>query len=205
MVRPRFARLPLEQQQVILRAALDEFAAHGFRDASLNRVIDAAGISKGSMYYYFDGKEDLYAHVTRIEFERLFADLGSFAVPPEPDPDAFWATLERHYLDVMTRLAASPQLTALIRGWLSASGDPALHQAQHELERATLPWFERTLATGQAGGAIRTDLPPDLLIAVVLGMGQAMDIWLMAQRPGEDDLPRLVGVLVGMIRRALEP
>jgi len=29
-------------------------------DASLNRVIDAAGISKGSMYYFFDGKEDLY-------------------------------------------------------------------------------------------------------------------------------------------------
>ena len=55
------------------RAALDEFAAHGFHDASLNRIIEAAGISKGSMYYYFDGKEDLFAHVTRIEFEHLFA------------------------------------------------------------------------------------------------------------------------------------
>lgn len=30
----------------ILGAALDEFAAHGFHDASLNRVIDAAGISR---------------------------------------------------------------------------------------------------------------------------------------------------------------
>jgi AcrR family transcriptional regulator len=55
MVRSRFARLPPEQQQVILRAALEEFAARGFHDASLNRVIEAAGISKGSMYYYFDG------------------------------------------------------------------------------------------------------------------------------------------------------
>ena len=70
---------PPAQQQAILRAALDEFAAHGFHDASLNRVIDAAGISKGSMYYYFDGKEDLYAHVTRVELERLFACVGPFA------------------------------------------------------------------------------------------------------------------------------
>jgi AcrR family transcriptional regulator len=51
MVRPRFAKLPQTQRDAILRAALDEFAAHGFHDASLNRVIEAAGISKGSMYY----------------------------------------------------------------------------------------------------------------------------------------------------------
>ena len=43
-----------QQQETILRAALAEFAAHGFADASLNRIIEAAGISKGSLYYYFD-------------------------------------------------------------------------------------------------------------------------------------------------------
>ena len=35
------------QQQAILRAALEEFAAHGFHDASLNRVIEAAGHLQG--------------------------------------------------------------------------------------------------------------------------------------------------------------
>src|SRR5690349_11854569 len=67
MVRPRFVKLPQAQQHTILGAALNEFAAHGFHAASLNRVIDAAGISKGSIYYYFDSKEDLFAHVTRVE------------------------------------------------------------------------------------------------------------------------------------------
>ena len=43
MVRPRFTKLPLKQQQFILQAALDEFAAYGFHDASLNRMIEAAG------------------------------------------------------------------------------------------------------------------------------------------------------------------
>ena len=45
MARPRFYKLPPEQQQAILRAALDEFATHGFNAASLNRIIDASGIS----------------------------------------------------------------------------------------------------------------------------------------------------------------
>jgi AcrR family transcriptional regulator len=205
VVRPRFAKLPPAQQQAILRAALNEFAAHGFHDASLNRVIEAAGISKSSMYYYyFDGKEDLFAHVARVEFERLFAAVGPVALPSEPGPDAFWSAVERYYLDAATGLAAHPQLAALVRGWLAASDNPALARAQHELEQAIMPWIERVLAVGQARGAVRTDLPSGLLIAVALGMGRAMDTWLMAQPP-DGAVPALIGALVGMLRRSLEP
>jgi AcrR family transcriptional regulator len=161
MVRPRFAKLPPAQQQAILGAALDEFAAYGFYDASLNRVIEAAGISKGSMYYYFDDKEDLFAHVVRVEFERLFAALGAVALPPEPGPDAFWSAVQAYYLDAMAAMAARPQLAALVRGWLAASDNPALQRAQHDMEQEILPGVERVLAMGQAAGAVRDDLPPD--------------------------------------------
>ena len=124
MVRPRFAKLPPAQQQAILRAALDEFAAHGFHDASLNRVIEAAGISKGSMYYYFDGKEDLYAHVARVELEQLFARLGPFPVPATMTRTPSGRRLANYYLRLMTALDAVPQLAALIRGWIAASSEP---------------------------------------------------------------------------------
>lgn len=203
MVRPRFARLPSEQQQAILSAALDEFAAHGFHDASLNRVIEAAGISKGSMYYYFDGKEDLYAYVTRTELERLFAGLGPFPVPSGGDADAFWPTLQDYYLQLMTALAARPQLAALARGWAAASTNSALQQAQQEMEQTVLPWMQQALAAGQRVGAVRSDLPSALLIAVVVGMGQAMDTWLVSQPADPDQLPRLVGALIDMIHGAV--
>ena len=204
MVRPRFAKLAPAQQHAILSAALDEFAAHGFHDASLNRVIDAAGISKGSMYYYFDGKDDLFAHVVRVEFERMFTALGPVALPAEPGPDAFWSAVETYYLDAMATLVARPQLAALVRGWLAASDNPALQRAQADMEQEILPWVERVLAAGQASGAVRTDLPSGLLIAVALGMGRAMDMWLMTQQTDEDALP-LISALTGMIRRALQP
>ncbi len=205
MVRSRFAKLRPEQQQAILRAALDEFAARGFHEASLNRVIEAAGISKGSMYYYFDGKEDRYAYVAQTEMEGLFARLGPFPVPSDGDADEFWSTLERYYLQLTTALAASPQLAALLRGWVAAAGSPVLQRAQHELEQAVMPWIEQALATGQHIGAVRSDLPSALLIAVVVGMGQAMDIWLMTQPPDTDDLPRMIGALIDMIRGAVQP
>jgi AcrR family transcriptional regulator len=205
MARPRFAKLPTAQQQAILRAALDEFAARGFHDASLNRVIAAAGISKGSMYYYFDDKEDLFAHLTRVEFERLFATVGPVALPAELGPDAFWSAVESYYLNITTRLLARPQLASLMRGWLAASDNTALQRAQEEMGQEILPWIDRFLATGQASGAVRTDLPKGLLIAVAVGMGRAMDTWLMTQRPDDNALPPLISALVAMLRRALQP
>jgi AcrR family transcriptional regulator len=182
---------------------LAEFAAHGFQDASLNRLIESAGISKGSMYYYFDGKEDLYAYVARVELERMLARVGPFDIPAAGDPDVFWSVLESYHLRLMSSLGAVPQLAALIRGWITTSGPPAMQQAQQEMEKAV--WMERVLAAGQQIGAIRTDLPSGLLIAVVAGMGQAMDTGLLTQPSEATDLPRLISTLIGMIRRALEP
>ena len=205
MVRPRFAKLAPAQQQAILGAALDEFAANGFHDASLNRIIDAAGISKGSMYYYFDGKEDLFAHVTRVEFEHLFAALGPVDLPAELGPDTFWSALQTYYLDSMAAMAARPRLAALVRAWLATTGNATLQNAQQELEQELLPPIDHILTAGQTCGAVRTDLPSGLLIAVALGMGRAMDTWLLTQPPDDADLPSLTGALVDMLRRALQP
>lgn len=205
MPRPRFHKLPAAQQEAILGAALEEFASHGFNEASLNRIIDEAEISKGSMYYYFDGKEDLYAHVARVELGRLFDGVGPFPVPTARDPDAFWATLTDYYLRIMGSLASSPKLAALARGWIATSASPALQQAQKEMEAALLPWFEQALAAGQRARAVRNDVPTGLLIAVVFGMGQALDMWLMTQELDEKTLRRLVPVCIGMIRQVLSP
>ena len=203
MPRPRFYKLPPDQQQTILRVAFDEFAAHGFAGASLNRIIDAAGISKGSMYYYFDGKEDLYAHVARCELGRMFESAGPFPVPAARDPDAFWGTLEDYYGRLMSAFATSPKLAALARDWLVASSSPMLQQAQQEMERALVPWFEQALAVGQRVRAVRKDAPPTLLIGVVFGMGQAMDRWLLTQELDPAKVRKQVRLFIGMLRRAL--
>jgi hypothetical protein len=97
------------------------------------------------------------------------------------------------------------RLAALVRAWLAISGNATLQRARQELEQELLPWVDRILAAGQAGGAVRTDLPSGLLIAVALGMGRAMDTWLLTQPLGDADLPPLISALVEVLRRALQP
>ena len=45
----------------MLRAAGQAFATHGFHEASMNAIAEAAGISKPMLYNYFGSKEGLYA------------------------------------------------------------------------------------------------------------------------------------------------
>lgn len=55
----RFWRLPEEKRQLICKTAMDEFVRVPFEKASINQIIQKAGISRGSFYTYFEDKRDL--------------------------------------------------------------------------------------------------------------------------------------------------
>lgn len=49
-----------KRRAAILNAALKEFAAKGFDDASTNVIAKESGISKGLMFHYVNSKKDLF-------------------------------------------------------------------------------------------------------------------------------------------------
>lgn len=68
---PSFLRLNREKQDRVLDAALVEFAGEGFDGASTNRIVERAGISKGSLFKYFSSKDDLYVYLAGITLEKI--------------------------------------------------------------------------------------------------------------------------------------
>src|SRR5262249_57188149 len=65
MHKPRWQRRKDERPAEILSAALDVFAARGFAAAKLEDVAARAGVSKGTLYLYFESKEELFRSVVR--------------------------------------------------------------------------------------------------------------------------------------------
>ena len=66
-----FFNLRPEKQERLLTAAAREFAAQPFHEASINIMIRAAGIPKGSFYMYFRDKEELFQYLVRESTEPL--------------------------------------------------------------------------------------------------------------------------------------
>src|SRR5690242_12384103 len=55
----RAVRAPEETRHRILMAAFTEFYTNGFQGASLNRLVEAAGATKGAVFHHFDSKNDI--------------------------------------------------------------------------------------------------------------------------------------------------
>ncbi|MEJ5301283.1 MAG: TetR/AcrR family transcriptional regulator [Thermodesulforhabdaceae bacterium] len=58
-----FDRLPLEKKERIIQVSIEEFADHGFHQASINRLVSRLGIAKGSIFQYFGSKEKFFAFI----------------------------------------------------------------------------------------------------------------------------------------------
>lgn len=207
MPNARFFKLPLAQRERLLAAALDEFTAHGFARASLNRIIEAAQISKGSLYYYFEGKEDLYVHLAQLELGELLSSAGEFPIPRGVSAEEFWSQIAEYYSRLMRALLRSPKRAALARDWIQARASPSVMDAERTLNEGATPHFVALLEAGQSAGAVRRDLPIALMTQVVLAVGQAMDVWLLSQAPpqSEEALASALTPMVGLLRRMLSP
>ena len=70
-----FKRLDDDQQYHILTTAMAVFSKHGYKQASTNRIVKAAGISKGMLYYYFDSKHSLYLSAARYAYDHFTINL----------------------------------------------------------------------------------------------------------------------------------
>lgn len=66
----RFYKLPEEKKRIIRDAAVEEFLRVPFEKASINKMIQTAGISRGSFYTYFEDKRDLLGYIFEDAGER---------------------------------------------------------------------------------------------------------------------------------------
>ncbi|HFU4116919.1 TPA: TetR/AcrR family transcriptional regulator [Streptococcus suis] len=61
------------RREIIIAAALREFAAKGYKGFVINELCKVDGISKGVLYHNFSGKSDLYLACVQESFEKALA------------------------------------------------------------------------------------------------------------------------------------
>ena len=63
MPKDTFHNLSDDKKRKIFDAAVQEFSTRRFSEASINQIVKAAGIPRGSFYQYFSGKEDIFLYM----------------------------------------------------------------------------------------------------------------------------------------------
>jgi AcrR family transcriptional regulator len=55
----------------LLEAATQVLIDHGYERATTNRIAERSGFSVGTLYQYFESKEDVYSELVRLELQRI--------------------------------------------------------------------------------------------------------------------------------------
>ena len=104
------------KRRQIMEGARSVFLGAGFDGASMNDVARAAGVSKGTLYAYFNSKEDLFEAIIRAEKAQAAERMCAF-LPDYSDPRAM---LTDFGVRLLTRMV-EPSTLALSRVVIAAA------------------------------------------------------------------------------------
>lgn len=195
--RPRLGKAvarDLSRDEEILKIAVGVVWRKGFAGTKLSDIAEAAGIVKGSLYHYFDSKEEIYERLVRnvrVLFEMDAAQ------------DSQGTGLERMEVFLREQLAvilAHPMEIALLTRDLVRMRGPTGDWAR-EGPKKQYALLRKLLLQGQKEGSVRvTD--PDMAASMILGVLAHVPNWY---RPAEQtDTAALIDeivefVLVGLV------
>jgi len=150
---PRWERRKESRPAELMEAALDLFAEKGYVATRLDDVAQRAGVSKGTLYLYFDSKEDLFKAVVRqglvpaiVEAEKLVERFEGSA-----------AELFRQLVMGWWKVIGDSRLSAIPKIMISeARNFPEIADFYHEevIQRGS-GMFVRALERGVATGEFR--------------------------------------------------
>jgi len=145
----------------VTRAAVELFASQGYANTSVQQIVEAAGVTKGAMYHYFQSKDDLlfgiYDRLLSLQKRRLDEIVAAGGDTAED-------VLRAVCIDVIeTSIAYLDEGTVYFRSahMLSAPRQQEVTRRRRVYHDEVAALLER----GQREGTFRTDIPVPLLIA----------------------------------------
>src|SRR6267142_4704344 len=169
---------PQSKRERILRAATDVFAQSGYFNAKVSEIARAAGVADGTIYLYFDGKEDLLTSIfrdhTRNYLQSLERDLANVNRPEERVRIAI-----RHHLETLGR---DRSLAIVAQVELRHSLKFMTLLSQQEVADY-LNMLRKMIEHGQSDGSFRRTIHPQLGAKAVFGiLDEMVTSWILSEK-----------------------
>ncbi|MFF2371703.1 TetR/AcrR family transcriptional regulator [Agromyces sp. NPDC058110] len=162
----------------VMRAAVELFAANGYANTSVQQVVEAAGVTKGAMYHYFQSKDDLlfgiYDRMLSLQKQHLDVIIERGGPVGEVVRSACIDVIE-------TSIDFLPEGTVFFRSMhmLTAPRQAEVTRRRRDYNDA----FAALIEQGQAEGLYRSDIPRPVLIANFFADVHYLSHWYSPEGP----------------------
>lgn len=163
-----FAKLPAKKKKAIFSAAVEEFAARSFSQASINQVVRTAGISRGSFYQYFQDKEDLYMYVLgEIAKEKMAVAAATRDLNSDAD---FFQVYRAMFLDILAWAETQPQYHRI--SMLMDYDDSHFIARLREEFSGNWKFFNNLIERDKERGRIRRDVDVEMVTEILFAFNK---------------------------------
>jgi TetR/AcrR family transcriptional regulator len=132
-------------QTVILKAAEEEFAVHGFTATRTEAIAAKTGVAKSMIYYYFQDKEGLY----RAVLERSHAELLQICQQLDVDNLTPDVALEHFLVVLLDCVSRNPKLpTIMFHEAVQNQGKFYKQSSSESIDITLMQILERGVTTG---------------------------------------------------------
>ncbi|WP_426165558.1 TetR/AcrR family transcriptional regulator [Pseudoduganella sp. R-34] len=205
--KPRWERRKDARPQELLAAALELFVDRGFAATRLEDVARAAGVSKGTLYLYFENKQELFKAVVR---ETIVQTIGQAETDAAAARDMPSDELLRQMLRTWWTKVGATKAAGLAKLMMAESGnfpELALFYNEEVIERGSA-LLTRILERGVARGEFRP-LDPVMMTNVLVAPVLTLMMWKHSFFPCEThegiDADAFMDTLLGLVQQGLAP
>jgi AcrR family transcriptional regulator len=170
-------RRKAERPQEIVEAAFAEFSRNGYAMTTLDQIAERAGVTKGTIYVYFENKEHLFISMVH---EAMKASLDTIQDMFERHDGSTADLLRAQFSFIYQHLVEDRRRREVVRMLIAeASRFPALADRYHEeIHRPCMDMLSRIIQRGIDRGEIRRSVVTDCPL-VIIGPIAFVDIWIM--------------------------
>lgn len=189
-----------DKRERILDAAVRVLARRGFQATRVSEVAKAAGVADGTIYLYFDSKDELLVSLFEDRVERLLKFLEAELPRAKTASDKLRRIIELQ----LGLLEGERDLAEVLTVILRQSSKLMKEQAAPKFN-AYLDVIARVVADGQATGELRDDVSPHLVARAIFGALDGIAMTWVLGKANRGGLLRASGQLAEVMLRGLAP
>ena len=151
-----FDKIPEDKRKRVLDAATDEFANYGFENTSIQQIAKRAEISVGSVYKYFENKDELFAMVVKENLTLL----EELLLHHSSSSEDVIVKAEKVLKELLKFAKKHPQLIKLYCAITTGNNTEFSRLLAQRVESISAKVYTEVIEKAQSTGDVRKDIDP---------------------------------------------
>ena len=153
------------KKEKVIKAAVKLFSEQGYHDTAVSEIADEAGVAKGTVYWYFDSKEQLFWGIILSELEFLNEQLKKELENEQQSSAEKIEAVIRLYL----KFFKNGKETAKMIQESSVNPGEYFYNEMYQLRNEAVSYLAEIIKTGQKQGEFKEDIDCEEVANFILG------------------------------------